>query len=638
MKHSPQTHFYDYAYSPRVNPFPMLLKLKSHENVQTYMTLLQSRIDRSLLEHQRKDKQEHPFLTTIQARLRSSREAGRGSPGIWSLTLQKIRQARQPSDLIDILRHLHELGVKALFEITRDLDLENPESQILYLHITDPFVHFNVNWSALGKLELRKEVSDWEKDLYRHCPAKAVLQNSQACFNPHQLVADTRVGARTSCNTERLNWLVPYFYPFRIDRYSVDHAPFFHYLGEQMMNIEHLNQWKEYFIAVFLTHCARWFEDGTGHRELQLLEAGEAWRQDAGYLYVAQHRQRLETVRPRVEEMCQRLKATLRQFIQHSDWKPSTRKTALAKLERMEMLIGWSEEGWHEWAETLKSLVLPSIDAYDECIAAGHRFQYRQVFQGLKRPTNRREWRYVGFATVNACYSREMNALYLPAALMQPPFYFDEHTQHMAENYAGLGSIIAHEIFHGFDADSHAINHENRLADWWHPKDQEKYESQVAKMIALYQARDRKELIHSHYHTRGVSVQEMKIDARLCLSENIADMVALAMAYYALVFEYLDQHHTTPPKEMLHQFFVFFAVSQAQLLSVETLAHQLREDMHAPAAARVNFPLSVFAPFLHLYRVLTPHAMYTDQNLRPNFFGPRLFSSLQKVILARKQQ
>lgn len=637
MKLLPQTHFYDYAYSPRVNPFPMLLKLKSHENVQTYMTLLQSRIDRSLLEQERTTNHNHPFLKTVQASLRSTREAGRGTPSVWSLTLEKIRQARQPTDLINILQHLHGLGVKALFEVTRDLDLENPEQQILYLHITDPYVQFNVDWSALGKLEWRYEVSRWEKSLYRNCPAKAVLQNSQACFNPHQLVPDARVGAHTTFVTEDLNWLVAYFYPFRIDRYSVDHAPFFHHLGRQLMNPARLNQWKEYFMAVFLTHGARWFNDGTAHREMKLLEAGEAWRQDAGYLFVTQHRKRLETVRPQVEQMCQRLKATLRQFIEHSDWKPATRTTALAKLERMEMLIGWSEEAWREWADLMKSPVWPLEGAYDEYIAAGHRFQYTEVFRGLNRPTNRREWRYVGFATVNACYSREMNAFYLPAALMQPPFFFDEHSEHLAENYAGLGSIMAHEMFHGFDADSHAINHENRLADWWHPKDQEKYEQQVNKMITLYSARGRQDLVHSRYHTRKAD-REMKIDARLCLSENIADTVALAMAYYALVFEHLDRHKMTPPTDMLHRFFVFFAVSQAQLLSVETLNHQLLEDVHAPATARVNFPLSVFSPFLHLYGIMASHAMYSPPDIRPNFFGPRLFSSLQKLILSRKQK
>jgi putative endopeptidase len=52
--------------------------------------------------------------------------------------------------------------------------------------------------------------------------------------------------------------------------------------------------------------------------------------------------------------------------------------------------------------------------------------------------------------TVNAYYSPPMNLIAFPAGILQPPFWHGQEAL-SALNYGGVGSVIGHELTHGFD-------------------------------------------------------------------------------------------------------------------------------------------------------------------------------------------
>jgi predicted metalloendopeptidase len=52
-------------------------------------------------------------------------------------------------------------------------------------------------------------------------------------------------------------------------------------------------------------------------------------------------------------------------------------------------------------------------------------------------------------STDNSYYDEQLNAIYFPAGILQPPNF--DMVAGDAENYGNLASLIGHELTHGFD-------------------------------------------------------------------------------------------------------------------------------------------------------------------------------------------
>ncbi|XP_075559286.1 neprilysin-1-like [Dermacentor variabilis] len=85
---------------------------------------------------------------------------------------------------------------------------------------------------------------------------------------------------------------------------------------------------------------------------------------------------------------------------------------------------------------------------------------------------------------LNAFYERELNAMFVSAAIMQPP-YLDEGTW-TAFNYGGLGSVVGHEVMHGFDERGKNRDARGRLRDWWSPDVLDEYRYRVKCLSQAY--------------------------------------------------------------------------------------------------------------------------------------------------------
>ncbi|KAH9365578.1 hypothetical protein HPB48_019625 [Haemaphysalis longicornis] len=79
---------------------------------------------------------------------------------------------------------------------------------------------------------------------------------------------------------------------------------------------------------------------------------------------------------------------------------------------------------------------------------------------------------------VNAFYERELNAMFVSAAIMQPPYLAEKAWT--AFNYAGLGAVVGHEVMHGFDDRGKDRNARGELDDWWTPDVLRAYQEKVA--------------------------------------------------------------------------------------------------------------------------------------------------------------
>ena len=84
-------------------------------------------------------------------------------------------------------------------------------------------------------------------------------------------------------------------------------------------------------------------------------------------------------------------------------------------------------------------------------IVATNAYDVQRTLGRLGKPVDRRRWGSSSACDVNSFYSRKVNGIFIPAGILQQPFYSPK--QQIARNYGSVGAICGHEMTHGFDGD-----------------------------------------------------------------------------------------------------------------------------------------------------------------------------------------
>jgi len=271
----------------------------------------------------------------------------------------------------------------------------------------------------------------------------------------------------------------------------------------------------------------------------------------------------------RATDLVRNVRAALADRIRNSDWmSDATRKLALEKLDRMQYVVGYPDQ-WRDYTDA-KVGDYPFAENWLRANAFDHRREMRRI----DGPVDRDEW-LMGQYIVNAYYDQHRNQIVLPAAILQPPF-FDAKADD-AVNYGGIGMVIGHEITHGFDDRGRLFDARGNMRDWWTPGDAKRYVERADKVVQQYSA----------FH-----VDDIQVNGKLTLSENIADQGGLAIAYAAME-KALRKHNPgeidgfTPEQ----RFFLSYAEIWRTKLRPEIERLYLRTDGHSLARFRVTGPL-----------------------------------------------
>jgi putative endopeptidase len=271
----------------------------------------------------------------------------------------------------------------------------------------------------------------------------------------------------------------------------------------------------------------------------------------------------------KMEQLVANLRAAMAARIQKVDWmSPETKTQALAKLAKFNVKIGYPVK-WRDYS----SLQVSPGDLYGDVLRAAA-FEWRRQVHRLNQPVDKTEWGMTP-QTVNAYYSQTHNEIVFPAAILQPPF-FDPNAD-MAVNYGAIGSVIGHEMTHGFDDEGRKSDGDGALRDWWTAADSAKFDAKAKAFGAEYAAFD--VLPNAH------------INPELTMGENIADLGGLNLA--------LDAYHASlggKPAPVIDGLSgdqrLFLAA--AQLWRSKTRDDRMRQrlvsDPHSPEAARATVP------------------------------------------------
>ena len=283
------------------------------------------------------------------------------------------------------------------------------------------------------------------------------------------------------------------------------------------------------------------------------------------------------------------LKHALGLMIGEAAWlDAATKAAAQGKLDAMGMKIGYPDL-WRDYA----GLDVVSGDALGNVMRAAT-FDYRRNLAKLGQPIDRSEW-FMTPQTVNAYNDFGRNEIVFPAGILQPPF-FDANAD-AAVNYGAIGAVIGHEISHGFDDQGRKFDATGKLTDWWTAKDAAAYTAQAGKLVAQFNAFE--------------PLPGTRINGKLTLGENIADLAGLAIAYRAYKLSLGGQE--PPLRDGLtgdQRFFLAYAHSWIGKRSDASLRQQILSNEHSPERYRVNGIVRNFDPWYAAFPVGASDKLY----------------------------
>jgi putative endopeptidase len=355
-----------------------------------------------------------------------------------------------------------------------------------------------------------------------------------------------------------------------------------------------LDQWKTYLrwqllhaeaanlSAAFVDENFRMYAKTIGGaRELRprwkrVLEATDQELGEAlGQLYVA--RAFSPEAKTQARALVANLIAALRDRLTALDWiEEPTRRQALRKLDAIVVKIGYPDT----WRDISRLLV--DRGSYVGNVMQAEAFEFDRNLAKIGKPVDRAEWGITA-PTVDAYYNPSFNEIVFPAGILQPP-YFDPAAED-ASNYGGIGSVIGHELTHGFDDQGHQFDAEGNLKPWWTAQDEASFAARA----------DRIEKQYSSY----VAVDAEHINGKLTLGENIADIGGLRIAYLAFQKARAGQPDASPASGFTpdQRFFLSYAQSWRRVSKPEALRLLIATNPHSPAQFRVLGPTSDLAEF-----------------------------------------
>lgn len=258
-----------------------------------------------------------------------------------------------------------------------------------------------------------------------------------------------------------------------------------------------------------------------------------------------------------------------------------TSARAMEKVATLGNKIGYPDE-WRDY-----SGLQVAADDYFANAGAAAAFEFDYETSKVGNPVNRKEWGMTP-QMVNAYYNPLWNEIAFPAGILQPPFFHKDFPSAM--NYGGIGSVIGHELSHGFDDQGRKFGPDGKLAEWWAPEASERFQEQAQCVVDHY----------AHYEVaEGASV-----NGRLTLGENIADIGGVKQAYEAYKLYEAREDEPEPLLEDLTNdqlFFVAQAQVWCQLASEEMERMQVTTDPHSPARFRVLGPVTNNAAFAEVF-------------------------------------
>jgi endothelin-converting enzyme/putative endopeptidase len=292
--------------------------------------------------------------------------------------------------------------------------------------------------------------------------------------------------------------------------------------------------------------------------------------------------------------MTKEIESAMRSEIEGLLWmSPATKQQALLKLHGITNKIGYPDK-WRDYGpvEIRREDYLGDVD---RAVA----FESRRNLNKIGKPVDRTEWG-MSPPTVNAYYDAQMSDINFPAGVLQPPL-FDPKMDN-APNYGNTGATISHELTHGFDDDGQ-FDAKGNLHDWWTATDAAEFQK-------------RADCVSDEYSQFKI-VDDIKINCKLTMGEDIADLGGTLLAYIA--WKAANQGKVLQPIDGFtpdQRFFIGMAQWACGSERPENLRMGAITNPHSPLEYRINGVVSNMPEFQSAFSCKVGQPMVRDKACR----------------------
>ncbi|CAM9330042.1 unnamed protein product [Bubo scandiacus] len=313
-----------------------------------------------------------------------------------------------------------------------------------------------------------------------------------------------------------------------------------------------------------------------------LSQANKHFGMALGALFVEEHFS--SASKAKVQQLVEDIKYILDQRLDELDWMDEeTRRAARAKLRYMMVMIGYPDFLLKPEAIDKEYEFEVDEKTYFKNILNSIAFSIRLSVKKIRQEVDKSAWLLPPQA-LNAYYLPNKNQMVFPAGILQPTLYDPEFPQSL--NYGGIGTIIGHELTHGYDDWGGQYDRHGNLVHWWTERSYSKFLKKAQCIVNLYD---------------NFTVYNQRVNGKHTLGENIADMGGLKLAYYAYQ-KWVREHGPEHPLHHLKYthdqlFFIAFAQNWCIKRRSQSIYLQVLTDKHAPEHYRVLGSVSQFEEF-----------------------------------------
>lgn len=535
------------------------------------------------------------------------------------LYLNKIRSMKSKDDFVTVAAELNKIGVHPLFSFMSTPDARNSK-----------WVIGGLGQGGLGLFEknyyLSKETEEIRKKYQKHIERMfELIGEADAASQAGVVIKIETELARASRAKEELRDPVKNYNKMQ-RRQLVDIAPEFHWQefflhvgADNLVDIDigqpeffssmsdlvgsiPLKEWQSYFIWHLLIGTADLLGKNlvdekfnfygkivSGQPKIKerlkrvIMMMNAHVGEGIGKLFVKKFFP--PSAKLRAEELVQNLMVTMAERIKNLAWmSEETKKEALKKLHAIDIKIGYPTK-WIDYKEWKTG------ESYLETALLARRFEWQREMDKIGKPVDKTEW-LMSPQTVNAYFEPLKNEIVFPAAILQPPFFYDDADD--ALNYGGIGTVIGHEMSHGFDDQGRQYDADGNLRDWWTEEDGKRFKESAQNFVGQYAA--------------SSPLPGLNLNGEFTLGENIADLGGLCISFAA--FKKVSDNQPIDGMTPVQRFFISYAQTEKCLIRDERLKMQILTDPHSPSKFRVNIPLGNMREFFEAFEITNEGKMF----------------------------